>query len=186
MLGHEVYAISPLRVVTRVSVVSEQDPMMLISVLDSPHAALHVVQSDDMMAYARSNVRGAPANRSSQSADKSPTPAESHEAAAQDCQQDAAVSVPGEKREKEEEKGEGGKDDEAEETEDQQQLEEEDEDERHEHVDSSKSNAGEPKEGNVEESDLQVEVAPEAAPDSEMLEESPLTELGRNTPDVSV
>lgn len=169
---------------------SEQNPMMLTSVLASPRAPLHCVQCDDATAYTRSSVRGARGNRSSPSADRSPTPAESPEAAVQDCQQDAAMTVPDKKREKGEEKGEGDKDDEAEGAEYQQQEEgededecvyvREDEDEGREQVASSDSDVGEPEEENVVNSELPVTVAPEAPPDSELPEEPPRTEREGN------
>lgn len=170
------------------SVVSEQEVMMLISVLASPDAPLYCFQSADMATYARSNIRGAQGNRSSPSADKSPTPAESPDPAVQDCQQDAAVTVPGKEQEEGEEKGEGANDDEAEEAGDQQQqgggdedecvYASEDEDEGNEQVASSdSSDVGEPEEQNVVETELHVAVVPEAAPDSELPTDPPLTVL---------
>lgn len=170
---------------------------MLISVLFPPDTPLHCVQNDDMTASARSNVHGAQSNRSSPSTDKSPTPAESPGAAVQDCQEDVAVTVPGKEREKAEEIDEGEKLDETAGTEDQEQQEGGEEDEcvyasededkdGHEQVASSDSDVGEPEEESVVVTELQVAVAPEAAPDSDQQKEPPLTELEGNAPEVSV
>lgn len=122
-------------------------------------------------------------------------PAESPEAAVRECQQDAAMAVSGKEHEEGEENGDGENGDETEGTEDQQQGGEgdedvgvyttEDEDERNEHFASSDSDVGEPEEENVVESGLQVVVAPEAAPDSEVPKEPPLTELKGNASEVS-
>lgn len=163
---------------------------MLISVVASPDAPLYCAQSDDMAAYTRSNVRGAQGNRSSPSADKSPTPAESPEAAVQDCQQGVAMAIPGT------EEREGENSDETEGIEDQQLVREEDEDEcvyasedddeGNEQVASSDSDVGEPEEDHVVRTELQVAVVPEAAPDTELSKDPPLTELEGNAPEVSV
>lgn len=148
-----------------------------------------------MAAYTRSNVRGAPGVRSSPSAGKSPTPAKSPEPAGQDCQQDAAVTVPGKGHEQGEEKGNSEDDDKADGAGDQQQegdgdedegvYASEDEDEDNEQVASSDSDVGEPEEQNVVETEPHVAAAPEVAPDSNLLKDAPLTELEGNTPEVS-
>lgn len=171
--------------------------MVLISILAAPDAPLYCVQSDDIAAYTRSTVRGARGSRSSPSTDKSPTPAESPEAAVQDCQQDV-VMVSGKEGENGE-KREGDNDDEVEGTEDQQQQEgegerdedecvyaSEDEDEGTQQGGSSDSDVGELEEENVVNTDLQVAVALEAISDSELLTDPSLTELEGNAPEVRV
>eukprot|EP00752_Nemacystus_decipiens_P009400 g8403.t1 len=155
-----------------------------------------VEDSAGMAAYAKSNTRGAQGNRASPSADKPPTPAESPEAAIQDSQHNVVVTVPGQEREKGEEKDEGESNDEAEaaEAEDQQHEGDgekddsmygsEDQDEGKEQVASSDNDVGEPEEQDVVETELQMAVAPKAAPDSELLKDPPLTELEENAPEV--